>query len=159
MNENMNEGEAMPKDLIEDMEKVAEQAVEVIPEKQPVFGLRMKMGKANNPFVMQFQFKADAHPQDVANEINNFLQMKVELLGINNPDGKQYFRKSDVLPRRKGTIDILYDGAKVASSLMNVPVNPIAIFNNEGRFFRDVVTILLRQAKRNVANGTKLEVI
>lgn len=150
--ENMNEGEAMPENKIAD---------EVIPmeEKVPMFGLRMKMGKSSNPFIMQFQFKADIHPDDVAREINDFLQLKVNILGIENPDGKNYFRKSDVLPRRKGTIDIMYEGAKVASALMNVPVNPIAIFNNEGRFFKSLVNELLRGAKQVIAKGNRIEII
>lgn len=152
--EDVNMGEAMPENLLENQEEIANE-VEILPEEVPVYGVRLKMGSGDKPFIQQFQFAADMHPQDVATELNEFFQMKVELLAIKSPDEKpkSYFRKSDVLPRRKGTIDILYKGAKIATGLLNVPVSPSMLFAHDGYGFKEIVKTLVRQAQKKIVNG------
>lgn len=157
MEENEKTGEAMPEDLLETSEEIAMEE-EKLPE-IPMLGLRLSCGSGAKPFVQQFQFAADSPAKAVATEINDFLQMKVELLGIENPEKKNYFRKSDILPRRKMTIDILYKGSRVASSLMNVPLSPLAIFGHEGHFFESMVTVLLSQAQKTMKKSEFIKII
>lgn len=115
-------------------------------EQVNTWGIRLNF---TNGSKMSFSFDADAAPHLVAAEINNFMQMKVDFLGIRDSKGKSMFeRTSDVLPKRKMTIDILYKGELVKSAIMGVAVKPSAIFNNEGEFFSKTLSILCEHGQR-----------
>jgi len=97
------------------------------------------------------------------------MQCKVRILDIKSEDtlnaegeivkGKRPFRAGDVLPRRKATLDIAYDGQYVKSSLTNVACNPYMLFENEGKLFQMLIAELLTQANKQIAKANHVALL
>lgn len=155
-------------DALLESEVITEQANEEMPDMNvmPMFGLRLNFANGSK---MQFEFAADNNAADIANEINDFMQSKVRILDIKEEDtvkedgtivkGKRPFRASDVLPRRKATLDIAYNGTFVKSSLTNVACNPYMLFEKNGNLFNRLVKELLTNAQKSIAKKNAVALI
>lgn len=131
---------------------------EIVMPVRNTYGLRINfMGnKGAKGACMRFEFSDEGTPAEIAEEMNCFIQNKVELLSIKTDDkvneageivkGKRPFRASDVLPRRKATLDVVYNGALVKSSLMGVPCYPYQFFDNGGELFHKLIAVLVKQS-------------
>lgn len=125
-------------------------------ENKAVWMLRLNFANGSR---MSFTFEDKADPTAVAQEITDFLRQKVEFHAL-KVDGKSPFvRKSDVIPNRRVTLDILCRGAVVQSALMGVDIKPAAIFKNEGELFLKLSAIILRQAAADQAKKELKEAV
>lgn len=121
----------------------------------PTIGVRLNF---NNGMHLKFEFADASNTYDVSTEISEFLQSRVALLDIKSEKGKRAFKASDVLPRRKCTVDIVYDGKLVRSSLMGVPLQPWAIFDDNGVYFFKQLLRVISDTKKAISKPTLVEI-